>query len=146
MNTKALARLLYGSVAVGFLLVGVIILLLHTGILPAGVRDLVLDIAHRDLNTIHLIQELGSILVFVGLITFWFIRHYEQSKPFHWAMTTFWGLFALVHWFDSGRPRESIRGPLINTIPLLLFLLVGLLRARSEGEIADQGARRTPAT
>jgi hypothetical protein len=146
MNTKALARLLYGSVAVVFLLVGVIILLLHTGVLPAGVRDLVLEIAHRDLNTIHLIQELGSILVFVGLITFWFIRHYEQSKPFHWAMTTFWGLFALVHWFDVGRPRESIRGPLVNTIPFLLFLLVGLLRARSEREITDEAQKEPLAT
>jgi len=143
MNIKAIARLLYGSVAVIFLLVGVTILLLHTGILPAGVRDLVLDIAHRDLNTIHLIQEMGSILVFVGLITFWFIRHYEQSKPFHWAMTTFWLLFALVHWFDAGRPRESIRGPLINTIPFVLFLFVGLLRARSEGENTG-GAQQGP--
>lgn len=138
MNIKAAARLLYGLFAVVFLLVGVTILLLHTGTLPASVRDLVLEVARRDSNAIHLIQEMGSLLVFVALITFWFIRYYEQSKPFHWAMTTFWGLFALVHWFDVGRPRESVRGPLINTIPFLLFLLVGLLRARSEGKITDE--------
>ena len=142
MNVKPAARLLYGFVAVVFLLVGVTILLLHTGILPPDVRDLVLGIAHRDLNAVHLIQEMGSLLVLVGLITFWFIRHYEQSKPFHWAMTTFWGLFALVHWFDVGRPRESVRGPLINTIPFVLFLLVGLLRARSGGEMAGKAQEK----
>src|SRR5688572_8015820 len=113
MNIKTVTRLLYGFFAVVFLLVCLTVLLLHTGMLPAVVNDLVLDIANRDSSAIHLIQELGSILVFVGLITVWFIRHYEQSKLFHWTMTTFWGLFALVHWFDVGRPRESVSGPLI---------------------------------
>jgi hypothetical protein len=134
MTIKAVVNLFYGFFAVVFLLAGVTILLLHTGILPDGIRDIVLDVAQRDSNAIHLIQELGSLLVFAGLITFWFIRHYEHSKPFHWAMTTFWALFALVHWFDVGRPRESVKGPLVNTIPVLLFLLVSLLRSRSDVE------------
>ena len=146
MNIKAVTKVLYGFFAVLFLLVGLTVLLLHTGILPGGIQDLVQNIANHDSNSIHLIQELGSILVFVGLITVWFIRHYEQSKLFHWAMTTFWGLFALVHWFDVGRPRESVRGPLINTIPFVLFLLVGLLRARTEDKQTDNVRKETLAT
>lgn len=61
MNIKAVAKVLYGLFAVVFLLAGVTVLLLHTGILPAGLRDTLLDIAKRDSNTIHIIQELGSL-------------------------------------------------------------------------------------
>jgi uncharacterized membrane protein len=84
-------------------------------------------------------QEFGSLLVFVALMSFWFIRHYEQSRSFHWAMTVFWGLMALIHWFDIKGPWTSVIGPLINTIPLALFLVVGLLRERSE-KTAPRGA------
>jgi hypothetical protein len=82
-------------------------------------------------------QEFGSLLVFVGLITFWFVRHYDRSWPFHWAMTLFWGLLALVHWFDVRGPVESVIGPAINTVPFGLFVLLGLLRLRSEGRPAN---------
>jgi hypothetical protein len=79
-------------------------------------------------------QEFGSLLVFAGLITFWFIRHYEHSRTFHWAMTAFWGLLALIHWIDVRGSWQSVVGPAINTIPLVLFVAVGLLRLRSEGK------------
>jgi hypothetical protein len=47
-------------------------------------------------------------------------------------MTTFWGLIALDHWVDARGPVESVVGPLINTIPFILFALVCLLRHRAE--------------
>jgi hypothetical protein len=86
-------------------------------------------------------QELGSVLVFVGLITFWFLRHYEQSQPFHWSMTAFWGLFALAHWFDVRSPFPSVGGPLMTTLPFLLFVLIGLLRLATEGARERDEAR-----
>jgi hypothetical protein len=132
MNIKIIANSLYGFFGTVFLVVGAGVLLLPTGLLPDTVENIIVNFGHGDLNTLHIIQELGSILVFVGLITFWFIRHYEHSVPFHWAMTTFWGLFALAHWFDvSGSFRSGI-GQMINTIPFILFVLVGLLRKRRE--------------
>jgi hypothetical protein len=88
---------------------------------------MILEIGHNDLNGLHIAQEFSSLLIFAGLITFWFLRHYEQSQGFHWAMTTFWGLFALVHWFDVRGPIESVKGPLINTAPFVLFLALGLV-------------------
>lgn len=95
-----------------------------------------MSVAHDDLNAVHLIQEFGSLLVFAGLVSIWFVRHYEQSKFFHWAMTTFWALFALVHWFDFRGPFQSFQsaiGPTINTIPFVLFAVVGLVRKNSDG-------------
>jgi hypothetical protein len=91
------------------------------------VRSALLELAEGNLTVVHVSQELGSLLVFAGLITFWFARHYEQSLFFHWAMTAFWALFALIHWFDVHGPARLDVGVLITAIPFLLFFLVGLI-------------------
>jgi len=133
MKVEPMAKSLYGFFAALFLIAGASVLLLGSGLLPAAIRTLIMDIANDDLNAIHLVQELGSMLVFAGLISIWFIRHYEQSRFFHWSMTTFWALFALAHWFVAGGPFHAARGAAINTIPFVLFLIVGLLRKSQEG-------------
>src|SRR5215470_3745726 len=99
-----LARSLYVLFGVLYITAGTVVLLFRTGLLPDAVKNSLLDLANGDLNTVHISQEFGSLLVFAGLITLWFARHYEQSLFFHWAMTTFWALIALIHWFD-------VRGP-----------------------------------
>jgi hydrogenase-4 membrane subunit HyfE len=120
LNIQLIARSLYGFFAVIFLIVGVSVLLLRTGLLPDFAKSIVMNTARDDLNAVHLVQEFGSMLVFAGLISVWFSRHYERSKFFHWAMTTFWGLFALAHWFDVRGRFQSMVGPTINTVPLRL--------------------------
>ena len=130
MKIEPIARLLYGISAVVFLIVGASVLLLGSGLLPDSIKTFIMEITQGDRNSIHIIQELGSLLVFAGLISFWFVRHYERSKFFHWSMTIFWALFALVHWFVAGGPFHASRGAAINTIPFALFLIVGLLRKR----------------
>jgi hypothetical protein len=138
MLARALAKSLYGLVGVVFLVAGGSVLLLGTGLLPAAVRDTIVGIGQDNPNTLHIMQEFGSMLVFAGLITLWFLRHYDKSRPFHWAMTAFWALFALVHWFDVRGAFEPGLGQVINTIPFALFVAVGLLRHRSEGEVASK--------
>src|SRR6266498_3029843 len=125
MNIKTIAKLVYGLVGVVFLVVGASVMLLHTGLLPGTIKTTVMNFAHGDPLAVHLIQEMASILVFVGLIIFWFIRHYQQSKVFHWAMTTFWALFAFAHWYDGSEGPRSVRGPMINTVPFIVFFLIG---------------------
>ena len=137
MKIESIAKALYALFGAVFLIVGATVMLLHTGLLPEAIKNVVMDVGHSDANAIHLIQELGSILVFAGLITFWFIRHYEHSKPYHWAMTTFLALFALAHWFDGREGPGSFKGPLINTIPFILFLLIGLLRMSAERSVSS---------
>ncbi|HZM89660.1 MAG TPA: hypothetical protein VFF31_24270 [Blastocatellia bacterium] len=137
MKTKAIAKFVYGFFGAAFLIVGVTVLLLHTGLLPESVKNVVVGFAHDDELAVHLIQELASVLVFAGLITFWFIRHYEQSKAYHWAMTTFWALISFAHWFDGREGPRSVTGPLINTIPFVLFLLIGLFRWHAERRLSS---------
>jgi hypothetical protein len=138
MKTEAISKSVYGFFGAVFLIVGATVLLLHTGLLPEPIRNIIMGVAHGDSLALHLIQELGSLLVFVGLISFWFIRHYEQSESYHWAMTTFWALFALAHWFDGREGPRSVRGPVINTVPFVVFLLIGLLRRNSKRHYARE--------
>jgi hypothetical protein len=136
MVGKIMAMSLYAIVGAVFLLAGASVLLLGTGLLPASVRDLIHAIGNDHPNSLHIMQEFGSLLIFAGLITFWFMAHYEQSRPFHWAMTTFWALFAFVHVFDIRGGWDLGIGQSINAIPFALFLVVGLITVRQPVEPA----------
>jgi hypothetical protein len=127
MTSGVLAKTLYMIFGVLYLAAATVALLFRTGLLPDAVKSTLLDAAHGDLNAVHISQEFASLLVFASLITFWFARHYKQSLFFHWAMTTFWALFALIHWFDVRGPIRFDAGVLINSIPFILFLVVGLV-------------------
>jgi hypothetical protein len=133
-TTRIVAKGIYGLIGTAFLLAGASTLLVNTGLLPGGVRDVVIRFSQDNLVVLHIIQEFGSVLVLVGLVTFWFIRHYEESLFFHWAMTAYWAIMALIHWFHVASPEVSVAGGLINTIPFALFLAIGLLRLAHEGE------------
>jgi hypothetical protein len=130
MDTKFIAKLLYTLFGLLFLLSGLTAVAARSGHLPTAAMNVLHDVSHGNGNTLHIVQELGSVLIFVGLITFWFISHYEQSMFFHWAMTIFLGAFALVHWYDIRGNWDSAKGPLITTIPFALFLVVGILRRK----------------
>jgi hypothetical protein len=132
MRITILAKSFYGLFGAVYLLAGVSVLLLSTGLLPQAMKEFIERLGQDNLHTEHIMQEFASLLVFVGLITLWFVRHYDQSWAYHWAMTVFWGLIALVHWFDVRGSFQIGVGQLINTIPFGLFLVVGLLRLQSE--------------
>lgn len=132
MKIKVIATSLYALFGAVFLLIGAGVLLLTTRLLPGALENLITQFGHDDPTTLHIIQELGSVFIFVGLITFWFIRHYEQSLVYHWSMTVFLMLLALVHWFDVRGTFHPGSGQLVDTIPFILFVLVGLLRKKFE--------------
>jgi hypothetical protein len=111
-----------------FIIAGGIILLVDTGVLPAALHAAVLEESQGNRETLHVAQELGSMLVFGGLITLWFIPRYEQSQFFHWSLTGFWGLLAAVHWFDVPDAASDVAGNLMIAAPMILFASVGVAR------------------
>ena len=129
---RVVTRSLYVLLGTILFLGGTGVLLLGTGLLPIPVQDLILAIGENNLNTLHLMQEYATLLVLVALLTFWFVKHYEMSRPFHWAMTVFWGLIAIVHWFDPRGEFHYGVAEAITSAPFVLFVAVGLLRERSE--------------
>jgi len=115
--------------AAGFyLLLGVAVLLLGTGLLPAWVHDRIFEMGRNDPFTMHLIQEWGTLCVLVGILFIWFARHYNRSTKFHWAVTFYLLLDAWVHWFNAYGHFENEPRAIINGIPFVLFLILGLLR------------------
>jgi hypothetical protein len=123
-----ITKIVYGLFGVFFVLVGGSVLLWNTGLLPVAVRNMIDDYAQGDGRLLHVIQEWGNAHLLLGLLTFWFIRHYDQSQAYHWAMTAYFAVDALIHWFHVAGPPESIVSPLINTVPFVLFVTLGLLR------------------
>jgi len=73
--------------------------------------------------TSHLTRELSSGFVFIGLMFFWCIRHYEQRRPVHLALLVFIVLFAGVHWQDYFGDRRDVVSPLLNSIPVVLLAI-----------------------
>ena len=129
MNIHTIAKFIYGLFGGAFIIVGLSVAMFKSGFLPEWAEQTIVKLGDNNLNGIHLIQELGSLLVFAGLVSFWFIKNYEQSIGFHWALTAFWALLALAHWFDV-RGMRSMTGPMINSIPFVLFTVVGILRSK----------------
>lgn len=129
MNAKRVSQLLYALFGTVYLVAGISLMLMGSNVLPTQVVRLIDHLTHYDRVVLHVAQEFGTQLVILGLVSLWFVRHYEQSGLFHWAMTLGWALFALIHWRDV-RGGESWKGPSINSVPFVLFLAVGLWRRK----------------
>jgi hypothetical protein len=123
-------RVIYVLLGTYHLLAGIVVILLGTGVLPVQVHDLIFEVGQNNPKTLHLIQEIGTLWVLVGILLFWFAWH--LSNRFHWAMTFYLSLDAFVHWFNAYGQFEHKPRALINAIPFLLFLVLGLLRGYSK--------------
>src|SRR5262245_15537520 len=108
---QAMTKTVYGLFGVFFVLVGGSVLLENTGVLPESARNFIANFAEGDARLLHVIQEWGNAHLLLGLMTFWFIRHYDQSQVYHWAMTAYFAVDALIHWFDVRGTPESVVGP-----------------------------------
>src|SRR5262245_28738827 len=108
------ARVVYAVFGVLTVGLGLVALLLPSLALPPQARS--------PLNA-HLIREQGSEGVFLGLMAFWCLAHFEQRRPVHLALIVFAALFAAIHWAEFLAARRPLASPLINSAPLLAFLL-----------------------
>src|SRR5262245_19414957 len=72
--------------------------------------------------TAHLVREQGAEGVFMGLMAFWCLFHFDQRRPVHFALIVFAALFAAIHWAEFFAARRPLASPLINSVPLVAFL------------------------
>jgi hypothetical protein len=112
------------------LLIGIVPLLTGTGLLPPRVNEIVFEFGVNDPTGIHVVQEMATLYVLLGVMFLWFARHYERSLRFHWLITAWTLLLFWVHWFTAYGEFRNEPAIIIDLIPFLVFLALGLLRRR----------------
>lgn len=108
----------YGSVAI---LAGTTALLFPTMLEPDGSSDL-----------IHIFREQGAALVFVGLISYWLMFHYDQRRTVHLLLTVFAFLIAGIHWFDFFGGRRPLASALLNSLGFVVLLALAIFSPRAK--------------
>jgi hypothetical protein len=82
----------------------------------------------------HQTQEFGTLAIAVGFVFLWQARRAEPSRSLHWLLTLYLVLDATIHWVGPQGLIGSLQRGLINSIPPLLFLILGVLWRRHDVE------------
>jgi hypothetical protein len=130
MLTKVL-RIVYGLFGVLYVLIGVGSIVLPLGWLPQSLGGDMLAREAPSLFLEHLLQEFGTVVLALGLVFLWYARRTELSSAFHWMVTLYFALDALIHWVGPEGLVGSWSRGIINSIPFALMLLLGLLQLRA---------------
>jgi hypothetical protein len=118
---KKVSLLVYGIYGTAALLVGVTALLFPATLEPEAPSRL-----------IHVLREGGAASVFVGLMSFWLLFHYDQRRTVHLLLTVFAFLIAGIHWFDYFGGRKPLASALLNSLgfAVLAALAIGSPRPK----------------
>ena len=106
------ARAVYGTIGTLALLLGIVALARPALALPP---DAISPL------TAHLIREEAAEALFIGLMAFWCLTHFEQRRPVHFALLLFGAVFAAIHWAEFAAARRGLASPLANTVPFVLL-------------------------
>jgi hypothetical protein len=80
----------------------------------------------------HLVREQGAGFVFIGLMSFWCLRHFESRRPVHYAFLVFTGLLAGIHWMGYFGSGYYMWAAVANTVPFLAFAVTVPLSATGD--------------
>lgn len=130
MTIEKVTRVVYGLLGVFYVVVGIGSMLLPAGWLPAGVMAGVAGEAQRSAFTAHLLQEFGTVVLGLGFVFLWYAGREVHSRAFHWAMTFYLALDALIHWVGPEGSIGSWQRGIANSIPFAVMLTLGLLELR----------------
>ena len=131
MTLRTITRTVYALLGVLYLLVGVGSIALPAGwISPRWVGDDLAGLyatATPDSFLNHLTQEFGTLAIGVGFVFLWQAGREEPSRSLHWLLTLYLVLDSSIHWVGPQGFIGSLQRGLINSIPPLLFLILGFL-------------------
>jgi hypothetical protein len=85
--------------------------------------------------TAHLIREQAAGFVFIGLMFFWCLTHFDQRRPVHLGLLLFTALFAAIHWADYLQDRRQLWSPLVNTLPALALAVAAPFGRRAAPQL-----------
>ena len=143
MSLRLLTRAVYSLLGGLWLLLGVGSIAMPAGwISPRWLDDdevvALYVTAQPDSYVNHLTQEFGTLAIAVGFTFLWQARRNEPSLGLHWLLTLYFVLDSAIHWVGPQGLIGSLQRGLINTIPPLVMLILGLLwlRARASSRSA----------
>jgi len=118
---KKLSLLVYGLYGIVGIFIGLAAILFPTALEPDG-----------SSRFIHILREGGAASVFVGLMSFWLIFHYDQRKTVHLFLTVFAFLIAAIHWFDYFAGRKPLASALLNSVGFVVLTAIALFSPRPQ--------------
>jgi hypothetical protein len=135
MSLRAVTKIVYALLGMLYLVVGIgSIALPAAWISPSWLGDDVAALysaAAPDSFLNHLTQEFGTLAIAVGLVFLWQARREEPSRSLHWLLTVYLGLDASIHWVGPQGLIGSVQRGLVNSMPPLVLLVIGLLLWRA---------------
>ena len=126
---KTATRIIYGINGTGFLLLGIVLLLGS----PRWISDpLGIQVTSAALPKVllHNFKEAGCLVLFASLLCLWHTEKYEDRQAFHWSMTFFWFLMAIVHTVETIRSGSPAVYAIVNGIPLIAYLITAPRRKK----------------
>ena len=99
---------------------------------------------HPSLYLNHLTQEFGTLVIAVGLVFLWQARREGPSRSLHWLLTLYLVLDSAIHWVGPQGLVGSLQRGLINSIPAVLLLILGVLLERAPGRRGVIGPPESP--
>ena len=136
MLLRALTKGVYAVLGVLYVLAGVGAMVLPLGWISSGwagpdaVAPYAAAAPESYLN--HLTQEFGTLAIAVGFVFLWQARQVQHSRSLHWLLTLYLMLDASIHWVGPQGLIGSLQRGVINSIPPLVFLVLGLLWRRGD--------------
>jgi hypothetical protein len=134
VNLGVVTKAVYALLGVLYVLVGAGAMVLPLGWISAewaGVDAAPFyDAAAPDSYLNHQTQEFGTLAIAVGFVFLWQAARAEPSRSLHWLLTLYLVLDASIHWVGPQGLIGSLQRGVINSIPPLLFLTLGVLWRR----------------
>jgi hypothetical protein len=112
MEMKKTNLIVYALLGTGAILYGVTALLAPSSLVSE---------AMKSPHLTHILREQGASAIFIGLMGFWCIVHYDQRRLVHYFLTLFAFLLAGIHWFDYLAGHKPLMSGLINSIPFVVL-------------------------
>ena len=136
MNLRTVTKAVYAVLGVLYVLAGAGAMVLPLGWVsaawagPDAVAPYAAAAPESYLN--HLTQEFGTLAIAVGFVFLWQARRAETSRSLHWLLTLYLMLDASIHWVGPQGVIGSLQRGVTNSVPPLLFLILGLLWQRAD--------------
>lgn len=135
MNLRLIIRVVYALLGVLWLLVGIGAMVLPLGWVSAswvGPDAVQYETAAPASYLNHLTQEFGTLAIAVAFAFLWQGSRSEPSRSLHWLLTVYLMLDSLIHWVGPQGLIGSLQRGVINSIPPLVFLVLGILWMRRD--------------